>query len=101
MDNLSANLIEYQDTAKEIKAISAAEANENTTLLQYYKEITDAVSGYDYLMLFGPTNAKTELQTILSHDNRFSETEIVIKITDKLTHNEQLDFINDYFYINS
>lgn len=117
MENLSANLIEYQDTAKEVKAISASELEgfkrekwlkkgdadlldkEQLQLLKYYKEISDSIAAYQYVMLFGPTNAKTELQAILSHDNRFSGTEIAIKITDKLNHNEQLDFINDCFYI--
>lgn len=117
-DNLSASVIAYEDTAKEVKSISPpgeldgfkrekwlkkGDANlldkEQLQLLNYYKEISDAVAAYQYVMLFGPTNAKTELQTILSHDKRFSDTEIAIKITDKLDHNQQLDFINDCFYI--
>lgn len=116
-DNRSAHVIAYEDTAKEVKAISVSVMDgykrgkwlkkgdadlpdkEQLELLNYYKEIGDAVAAYQYVMLFGPTNAKTELQTILSHDKRFADTEIAIKITEKLDHNQQLDFINDCFYI--
>ena len=118
MDHFSASVIEYIDTAKEIKTITS-EFNpeerekilqkgesplhhaENHLQLKYYKEITDAVAEYPQIILFGPTTAKTELQAILSHDNRFGGNEITIKITENLTHNEQLDFINNYFYISS
>lgn len=117
MDSLKANVIEYDDTAKEIREISASELDgfkrekwlkkgdanlfdkEQLQLLKYYKEIGDAVAAYQYVMLFGPTNAKTELQAILSHDDRFSGAEIAVKITDKLNHIEQLAFINDCFYM--
>ena len=118
MDHFSASLIEYFDTAKEIKTITSDFNNsERETILQkgeshirqkeqqlqlkYYKEISDAIVDYPQIMLFGPTTAKTELQTILSHDNRFSDAEITIKITEKLSHNEQVDFINNCFYIDN
>lgn len=118
MDSLSASLIEYSDTAKEIKSISAelndsererflqkGETNvldsEQDLLLKYYQEIGEAIMGYPQVVLFGPTTAKNELQTILSHDKHFAGVDIILKITEKLNHNEQVDFVNDYYYINA
>lgn len=109
--------IEYQDTAKEIKTISVAPpfgsqpANwlkkgksgatdkAQLSLLAYYRQISDALENYPYVLLFGPTNAKTELQALLAHDKRFANAQITMKITEKLDHHQQLDFINNFFYI--
>lgn len=103
MDHFSASLFEYSDTAKGIRTITSEfddfENKEPHLQLKYYKEISDAIAVYEKVMLFGPTTAKNELQAILSHDNRFAAIEVTIKITDKLTHTEQVDYINNCFYI--
>ena len=118
MDHFFASVIEYTNTAKEAIAITSEfnhferekilqkgeshlHHKEQHLQLKYYKEISDAISGNPQVLLFGPTTAKTELQAILANDNRFTGVEITIKITDKLTSNEQLDFINNCFYIDT
>src|SRR6187551_762821 len=99
LDHFLANLIEYSGTAKEIKTITSDFNHfEKKKILQkgeihlhnkeqdfqqkFYEEICNNCTDYTKILLFGPTTAKLELHTILSKDNRFLETEIVIKNTD-------------------
>lgn len=118
MDHFSANLIEYSKSAKNIKTITSEfnhfekekilqkgeshlHNKEQDLQIKFYSEIKNELFDYFQIILFGPTTAKNELQTILSNSNRFTDIEIVIKITDKLTPNEQLAFVNNYFYIDN
>lgn len=118
LDHFTANIIEYSKTAQVLQTIksefnhleklkilqkgeSHLHEKEQHLQLQFYKEISDQSVGYATVMLFGPTTAKSELKTILSHDNRFSDVEVSLKITDKLDGKEQLEFVNNFFYIDS
>ena len=118
LDHFSANIIEYGKTAQvvqniksefnhieKLKILQKGESHlhekEQQLQLQFYKEISDHSIGFSTVMLFGPTTAKSELKTILSHDNRFSDVEVSLKITDKLDTKEQLEFVNNFFYIDS
>jgi hypothetical protein len=118
MDHFSANLIEYIQKAKELKVIesdfnhfekekimqkgeSHLHNKEQDLQNKFYLEIKTALLDYSEIVLFGPTTAKTELHTILSNDKHFLEVKISIKITDKLTQNEQIAFVNNCFYIDN
>jgi stalled ribosome rescue protein Dom34 len=50
----------------------------------YYKELGKLIAQYDYVLLFGPTNAKSELLNFLRADHRFDHIKFVIKSADKL-----------------
>ena len=63
-------------------------------------KLREELLNYENVLLFGATNAKTELSNILKTDNKFANIEMIIKNTDKLTANEQIAFVNDCFYIN-
>ena len=63
----------------------------------YYKEIADEILKYDNVLLFGPTNAKTELHNYLNKDLHFKDIKIDIKSTDKMTDNEQNAFVKKHF----
>jgi len=116
MDHFMANVIVYSKEAKLIKTIkSDFNQYEKQKIIQkgeihfhnkeqdaqskFYKEISDSIIDYSQVLLFGTTNAKTELANILSKDNRFSEVTITIKNTDKLTTNKQIAFVNNCYYI--
>lgn len=116
MNHFLANLIHFSNKAKQIKIIKSGfnqfekqkilqkgeshlHNKEQDLQIKFYNEIGNNCLNHSRLLLFGPTTAKTELQTILSNNNRFSEVEITIKNTDKLTPNEQIAFVNNYFYI--
>ena len=64
---------------------------------EYYKKLSEVISHYDEVILFGPTNGKSELFNIIKGDHRFANIKIEVKQTDKLTSNQQLAFVRDYF----
>lgn len=116
MDHFTAKVIEYNTTATEIKIIHSDFSHfEKQKILQkgeshlhnkeqdaqqkFYKEIANYCANYRQLLLFGPTTAKTEFKTIISNDNRFSGIEIMVNNTDKLAPNQQIAFVNNYFYL--
>jgi stalled ribosome rescue protein Dom34 len=65
----------------------------------YYKEIANEILKYDQVLLFGPTNAKTELNNYLNKDLHFKDIKIEIESADKMTANEQFAFVKKHFKI--
>lgn len=63
----------------------------------YYKEIADVILKFNHVLLFGPTNAKTELLNYLSKDLHFKDIKIEVESADKLTDNEKGAFVKNYF----
>ena len=63
----------------------------------YYKEIADVILNYDNVLLFGPTNAKTELHNYLNKDLHFKDINIEIESADKMTGNEKDAFVENHF----
>ena len=63
----------------------------------YFKKITDIIRDYDEVLLFGPTDAKNELFNLIKEDHNFENIKIEIRTTDKMTENQILAFIKDYF----
>ncbi len=117
MDHFMANVIEYTNSAEAIKTIksefnrsekkeilqkgeSQLHNKEQDMQLEFYSKLRDELLNYNSVLLFGSTNAKTELLNILQADAKFSNVEFTLKNTDKLTENEQIAFVNDCFYIN-
>jgi hypothetical protein len=116
LNHFTANIIEYSTAAKLIKSIksefnqiekqkilqkgeSHLHHKEQSLQHQFYSDISENSVGFSSVVLFGPTTAKAELKTMLSHDNRFSDVDVSLKITDKLNQKEQITFVNNYFYI--
>ena len=63
----------------------------------YYKKIGGEILQYDEVVLFGPTNAKSELANMLKEDHRFASIKLEIKSSDKMTENQEHAFVKDYF----
>jgi hypothetical protein len=63
----------------------------------FYKEVGAVMRNYDRVLLFGPTDAKTELLNIVRADHRFEKIGIDVEETDKMTPSEQQRFIHDHF----
>lgn len=113
MDHSSANLMEYSDSIKCNTIESAFTHNKKVDALhrseslmhnkeqqlheEYYKEIAAEILKYDHVLLFGPTNAKTELYNYLKKDLHFKAVKIDIEPADKMTENEQLALIKRHF----
>ncbi len=116
MDHFTANIIEYINSAEAIKTIksefnrsekkeilqkgeSQIHNKEQNLQLEFYSKLREELLNYESVLLFGATNAKTELLHILQADAKFLNVEFILKNTDKLTDNEQIAFVNDCFYI--
>lgn len=63
----------------------------------YYQEIADVVLRYDHVLLFGPTNAKTELLNYLNKDLHFRDIIIDLESADKMTDNEKYALVKNHF----
>src|SRR6186713_918365 len=114
IDQSSANLIELTVDILEKKPVQnnfdhsnekeAEEENENhiefkESYLQnyYFKKLSEYMLYYNEVLLFGKSNAITKLFDMISYDNRFYKIKIALKQTDKMTRNEQNEFVSDYF----
>ncbi len=64
---------------------------------KYYENIGSAILDFEEVLLFGPTDAKTELFNYLTEIKKFGNIRIKVKTSDKLSENQQLAFINNYF----
>lgn len=70
---------------------------EKIKLSAYYKKISEVIIAFDDVVLFGPTDAKTELANLLKESHHFDKIRIYIQTADKMTENQQHAFVRDYF----
>lgn len=63
----------------------------------YYKKIADEILKYDEVLLFGPTNAKTELRNFFKDDLHFKDIKINVESADKMTDNEKHAYVRNHF----
>ncbi len=63
----------------------------------YYKQLADVMKNYEEVLLFGPTEAKTELYNTIKDTPLFAKIKIDIKKTDKMTENQQHAYVRDFF----
>jgi len=68
-------------------------------LKDYFTRISNVIIDYKEVLLFGPTNAKTELLNLLKADRHFEEIKIDVKNADKLTDNQLEAFVKEHFEI--
>ena len=64
---------------------------------KYYKRLSDSIKDFDEILLFGPTEAKSELFNLLKADHFFDEKKIELKNADKMTAGEMHHFVKGYF----
>lgn len=79
------------------KSESLMHNKENQQLESYYKEIGHEILKYNHILIFGPTDAKTELFNYLSKDLHFKGIQIDVKSADKMTENEKYAFVWTHF----
>ncbi|HEY5371184.1 MAG TPA: hypothetical protein VIJ75_19550 [Hanamia sp.] len=113
MDHASAHVIEISDPMVTKIVVSESTPEEKERSLQkgesmmhnkeqqqqgeYYKSLGEAIKNYDEVLLFGPTNTKTELLNILKADLSFSKIKIDVRQTDKMTQNQEHAYVREYF----
>ncbi len=114
MDHAYANLIVFTAAPAAIEVITTAFTHEekeqalgkgehlmhNKEQQQqsaYYNKLSGAIKEYDHVILFGPTDAKTELLNILKSDQHFAKIKIEVHQAGKMTENQQQAFVREYF----
>ncbi|MDO9000022.1 MAG: hypothetical protein Q7W45_09675 [Bacteroidota bacterium] len=114
LDHAVAHILEVENeeiTAKNIKSEFTHEEKElsirkNENLMhnkeqhlqaKYYKQIIEQALDFKNILLFGPTTAKSELWNLIKDDLRFKDSKIELKQADKMTENQQLLFVKEYF----
>jgi hypothetical protein len=65
--------------------------------LAYFKELAKVISQYNTVLIFGPTNARSELLNFLKTDHRFDKIKIKTLPADKMNDHERNVFVKDYF----
>jgi hypothetical protein len=63
----------------------------------FYKKIGKEILKYNDVLLFGPTQAKTELFNFLQKDLHFKDIHFCIQSEDKMTELEQIAYVKNYF----
>lgn len=66
-------------------------------LSDFYRKLSFIINDYTEVLLFGPTDAKTELFNLLKDNRRFENIKISVKSTDKMTDNQQQAFLKNFF----
>lgn len=114
MDNSTAHIIELGQESTETRIIHSKFTHEEREQslskgenrmhnkeqqlqAEYYKELGEVIKNYEQVILFGPTNAKVELMNVLQEDHHFYNIRIDTKSADKMTDNQQVAFVKDYF----
>ena len=63
----------------------------------FYEKLSYIINDYDEVLLFGPTEAKTELFNLLKDNRRFEKIKISVEPTDKITENQQHAFLKNFY----
>jgi stalled ribosome rescue protein Dom34 len=113
MDHSNANLIDLQTGKSDHTIVSEFDFETKEEALQrsenimhnkrqqmneaFYKEIGSELVNYKHVLLFGPTDAKTELNNYLKKDSKFKDIQIEVESADKMTDNEKVAFVKNHF----
>ena len=114
MDHHNAHIIEFASDVKETKTMNSefgsgdksesAHGSENEMHNReqqkqgtFYKNLSKVIKDYDEVLLFGPTDAKSELLNLLRENHQFDQIKIEVKTADKMSDKEQHAFVSDYF----
>jgi len=113
MDHSNAHLIEFTEEPMQTEVLGAGSAgdkehhngksekvthnSEQHHITEYYKKLGESIRNFGEVILFGPTDAKTELLNTLRADHRFDKIKIEVQQAGKLTDNQQHAFVREYF----
>jgi len=86
-----------QDEALNSRDETMIQNKEQNELAGFFNRLSDVIKDYDDVLLFGPTNAKTELLNVLKSDRHFDKVKIEVKTADKMTENQLQAFVNEHF----
>lgn len=94
IESQSEDVVDQQDAFKDESHILNKEQG---LLSSYYKKLGDQILEYDEVLLFGPTEAKSELMNLLNVNHLFDKIKIEVKPADKMTEIQMITFVKEYF----
>lgn len=100
--SFSSRIIQAQFTVDE-KAISPESEDKSVNnkdfarKADYYKKISESIQNFNDVLLFGPTEAKTELMNVLKKEKLTSKMNIEVMNTDSLDDQQQQIFVRTHF----
>lgn len=114
MDHSTAHIIEFSEGCKVIATVlrDFNKQHKNDTLQRnesemhqkqkeqqqdYYKKLASFIKKLDTVLLFGPTQAKTELFNLIRKNHDFDLIQFAIKATDVLNSKQKCEFVRHYF----
>jgi len=113
MDHSIAHIIELKNNSITSKTIAVASSQgekenigkdeslrqntEQDQLSEFFKKLSTVIIDYQEVLLFGPTNAKTELHNLLKEDSHFKSIKIEVETTDNLTENQIQAYVKEHF----
>jgi hypothetical protein len=65
--------------------------------LKYYKNLGEIIKKYQEVVLFGPTDAKSELLNLLKTDHLFEKIKTEAINSGKMTESQMHTFVREYF----
>lgn len=90
-----------QDEALNTRDETLIQNKEQNELSGFFNRLREVIINYDEVLLFGPTNAKTEFVNTLKDDHHFDKVRIEVKTADKMTENQQQSFVKEHFNSNN
>lgn len=114
MDHSSAHLSEFSKDAMETKIMASDFSHEDKTSTldrsehvmhnkeqhqqkNFYKQLGEVIRNYKEVIIFGPTDAKSELSNYLQADHRFENVKIETQSADKMTEHQQHELVREHF----
>lgn len=114
LDHSEAKLFDFDTNAIEFKTIQSNFDNQDKMAIlqkgeghlhnkeqhlrqKYFENLGKEILNFDQVLLFGSTDAKRELFNYLIKNKRDTKIKIWVENSDKLTDNQQLAFIKNYF----
>lgn len=94
---MQADHVSVMNQQQLLRSESALHNKEKQTQQVFYKSLMELIREYDEVLLYGSSNAKTELYNLIREDHRFNTIKIETKSAPKMSFKEQHAFIVDYF----
>lgn len=95
--NLESAFTHQHKTESLLKSEALSHQKEQHEQAAYYKKLGTIILNYTDVILFGPTNAKTELFNLLKADHHFDHINIRVENTDKMEERQQQIFVREHF----
>lgn len=76
---------------------SSQESHYREELKRYYRSVINAVSGSDSLYIFGPAEAKINLEKEIRKDQRLSDSILKVESCDVLTQNQLIEKVSQFY----